>query len=547
MRIRILVLCAIVLAYSAPAQAAILNGRITGPGGAGVYPCDIDVFDNNSGAPVVVSGDTTTATGNYSFTVPAGKYDLVFKPAPQLHLFNDSRNGIQVSTTTTTNRTLAAGRYISGQVLSTTAGQVQNGVSGANGLFSAMVPPGVWDVAIIPAVANRKAPVEILGVDVSVADAALGEVRVVNGFLVTGTVTDQSFFPIADADFDVRIAGKSARIFTPSDNTSVGGAASFVIPAGLYDMTASPPVAAALATRTAWAVNVNADLALPNLVLLPAVALTSHSVTSGGTPIPNVDCDVDSLPYRVRLQTPHDVSNATGDISVNVPLYKFKVDFSPPVASKLLPVVFDSLQITAARNLGTLVHAAGHWVTVNVTEQFTGLPVSGVNLDFIDAITLKEFLTVDDATSSTGSAKVVTDQRRFTLLVKPPGTAFNLITFPNFRTLNDTTMSLVLTYSTAGVGGTPVAALELSAPWPNPSRDAVSTAITSSTPANIELSAWDLAGRRVASVFSGQLLGRRTVTWDARDSRGVPVAPGVYLLRLSDGLMTSTRRVAVMK
>ena len=72
-------------------------------------------------------------------------------------------------------------------------------------------------------------------------------------------------------------------------------------------------------------------------------------------------------------------------------------------------------------------------------------------------------------------------------------------------------------------------------------------AITSSTPANIELSAWDLAGRRVATVFSGQLLGRRTVTWDARDSRGAPVAPGVYLLRLSNGLMTSTRRVAVMK
>ena len=566
MRSTILALSVVLLAFAAPAQAAILNGRITGPGGAGVYPCDIDVFDNNSGAPVVVSGDTTTATGNYSFTVPAGKYDLVFKPAPQLHLFNDSRNGIQVSTTTTTNRTLVAGRYISGQVLSmaglpvananlnfhdsatgAAAGQVQNGVSGANGVFSSMVPPGVWDVAIIPAVVSRKAPVEILGVDVSVADAALGEVRVVNGFLVTGTVTDQSFFPIADADFDVRIAGKSARIFTPSDNTSVGGVASFVIPAGLYDITASPPGAAALATRTAWAVNVNADLALPNLVLLPAVALTSHSVTSGGTPIPNVDCDVDSLPYRVRLQTPHDVSNSTGDISVNVPLYKFKVDFSPPVATKLLPVVFDSLQITGPRNLGTLVHAAGHWVTVNVTEQFTGLPVSGVNLDFIDAITLKEFLTVDDATSAAGSAKVVTDQRQFTLLVKPPGTAFNLITFPNFRTLNDTTMSLVLTYSTAGVGGTPVAALELSAPWPNPSRDAVSTAITSSTPANIELSAWDLAGRRVATVFSGQLLGRRTVIWDARDSRGAPVAPGVYLLRLSDGLTTSTRRVAVMK
>ncbi|MEQ1833351.1 MAG: hypothetical protein ABL977_09885 [Candidatus Eisenbacteria bacterium] len=566
MRILILVTCALVLAFSAPARAAILNGRITAPGGAGVYPCDIDVFDNKTGALLAVSGDTTTATGDYSITVAAGKYDLVFQPAPQLHLFDDSRNGIQVTTTTTTNRTLVAGRYVSGRVLGSNgqpvvnanlnfhdsntgaaAAQVQDGVSGPFGTFSALVPAGVWDVAVIPAVAARKAPLEILGVDASTVDAAIGDVAVQDGFLVSGTVTDQSFFPIADADLDVRVAGKSAKLFTPGDNTSVSGTASFVIPAGLYDITASPPGTAAFATRTAWAVNVNADVALPNLVLLPAVALTAHSVTSGGVAVPNVDCDVDSLPYRKRLQTPHDVSNATGDVSVNVPLYKFKVDFAPPVSSKLLPVVFDSLQITGVRNLGTIVHAAGHWVTVNVVEQFTGMPVQGVNLDFVDAVTLQEFLTVDDVTNAAGTAKVVTDQRRFTLQVKPAGAAFNTITLTNFRTLNDTTLNLVATYSTAGAGTPAVAGLELSVPWPNPAREAVSTAITSGVTHALELSAWDLAGRRVATVFSGTLLGRRTLTWDARDSRGAPVAPGVYLLRLSDGRTTTTRRVAVMK
>lgn len=560
------VLTAVLLPMASPAAAAILNGRITGPGNTGVYPCDIDVFDNKTGALVAVSGDTTDVNGNYSLTVAAGKYDLVFQPAPALHLFDDSRNGISVTTTTTTNRTLVPGQFVSGRLLATdgtplagvnlnfhdastgaAAGQVQDDVSNPSGLFTAMVPPGVWDVAIVPTAASRKVPREVPAVNVSTADADLGTLKLQNGCLVSGTITDGSLFPIADADFDVRVAGSNSKLFTPSDNTSAAGAASFVIPAGLYDITASPPGTAAFATRTAWAVNVTADMALPNLALPPSVALSAHCVTAPGAAIAGVDCDADSLPFNKRLQTPHDVTNATGDVSVNVPLYKFKVNFAPPVATKLLPVVFDSLQITGPRNLGTIVHPAGHWVSVHVTEQFTGMPVAGVNLDFTDAATLKPFLTIDDVTNAAGTTTVVTDQRRFTLTVRPPGTGMNTLTFTNFRTLADTTLELVMTYSTAAVQPGHDAMPQLAAPWPNPSRDAVHTAITAAVAADVELSAWDLSGRRVANVFSGRVLGRHTVTWDARDSRGAPVAPGVYHLRLSDGRSTWTRRVAVMR
>ncbi len=566
MRLRILALRLLVLGLMAPAAgAAILNGRLTTPAGAGVYPCDIDVYDNRTGVLVVVSGDTTNANGDYSLTVAAGKYDLVFQPAPALHLFDDARSGISVTSTTTTNRTLAAGRWITGRALDMSgsplagvnlnfhdastgavAAQVQDDISNASGFFTTMVPAGVWDIAIVPTAASRSVPVELLAVNASTSDADFGAVKLKSGFLVSGTVTDGSLFPIAGADFDVRIAGTGIKLFTPTDNTSAAGAAAFVLPPGLYDVTATPPGAAAFATRTAWAVNINADLALPNLALPPSVTLTAHCVTSAGTPVVNVDCDVDSLPHMKRLQTPHDVTNATGDVSVNVPLYKFKVNYAPPVATKLLPAEFDSLQITGARNLGNVVLAAGHWVTVNVIEQFTGMPIAGVNLDFVDAATLKPFLTIDDATNGAGITKVVTDQRRFTLTVRPPGPGLNAITFTNFRTLADTTLNLVMTYSTAGVGGTAHSALELSAPWPNPAHGAVSTAITSPIVADVELAAFDLTGRRVATVFSGRLLGRRTVTWDARDGRGAPLAPGVYLLALSDGLTTSTRRVAVM-
>lgn len=558
----LLLACAIAPA----AHAAILNGRITGPGGNGVYPLDLDVYDNKSGAFVHVSGDTTDVNGNYSVTVAAGKYDLVFHPHPSLHLFDDARNGISVTTTTTTNRTLTAGRYLRGRVVdalgtgvagvnlnfhSTATGAsatlVQDDISGPTGQFQTLVPPGVWDVDVIPALASRKVPQSIDAVDLSTLDQDLGTLRVQNGFLVTGSITDAGLFPLSGADFDVRPAGSSSKLFTPTDNTSTTGVAQFVIPAGVYDITASPPSASTLATRTAWSVLVNGDVLLPNLALPTGVALTAHCVSNTGVPVVNADADADSLPYMRRLQTPHDATNATGDVSIQVSLYKFKVNFAPPVATKLLPVVFDSLQITGPRALGTVVHQPGHWVSVNVKEAFTNLPVQGVNLDFIDVATGRTFLTIDDVTNSAGFARVVTDGRAFNLLVRSPVAGLNTIVFNGFRSLQDTTLNLTMTYSTTSVGGSRAAQLELASPWPNPSRDGVHTAILSSTASDVELSAWDLAGRRVATVFRGQVLGRRDVQWDGLDSRSARVAPGVYLLRLSDGRTTTTRRVAVMR
>ena len=553
----------------APASASILNGRVTNPAGTGVYPLDVDVFDNRTGATIAITGDTTTVTGDYSVTVPAGKYDIVFRPHPALRLFDDVRNGIQITTATTitTNRTLVAGRMVSGRLLGATglpvvgvnlnfhstttgvaAGQVQDDITNATGDFTTLVTPGLWDIDLVPTASSRKVPVVLDAVNLATVDQALGVITLQAGFLVTASVTDLSLFPVGGADLDVRISNSSTKLFTPTDNTAATGVASFVIPAGVYDITANPPVAGAYATRTARGMIVNADLTLPNLALPPGVALTARSVTAGGVPVPNVDCDVDSLPFRRRLETQHDISNATGDVSVQLPLYKFRVHFSPPVSAKLLPVVFDSLQIAGVRALGNIVHVAGHWVTVNVKEAFTNIPVQGVNLDFVDLLTAKDFLTVDDVTAPTGSAKVITDNRAFHLLVKSPVAGLNDIVFANFRTLQDTTLNLVMTYNTSGVGDRPSGpAIGLSAPYPNPARAGVHTAITSTSSAELELSAWDLAGRRIATIHRGPVLGRRDVVWDGRDANGASVPPGVYLLRLSNGRETQSRRVAVMR
>jgi hypothetical protein len=68
------------------------------------------------------------------------------------------------------------------------------------------------------------------------------------------------------------------------------------------------------------------------------------------------------------------------------------------------------------------------------------------------------------------------------------------------------------------------------------------------TSGDAELSIYDTAGRRVATVFSGAVTGPRYLTWDARDRRGSRVRAGLYYARLTarDGFR-ETRRFTLLR
>lgn len=91
-------------------------------------------------------------------------------------------------------------------------------------------------------------------------------------------------------------------------------------------------------------------------------------------------------------------------------------------------------------------------------------------------------------------------------------------------------------------------ALALSA-GPNPSRGAVR--VTLALPADerdVRVSVHDVAGRELALLSSGALAaGRHSWNWDGRDPRGVPAAPGVYLVRARTGEQMRTGRVVVAR
>ena len=65
---------------------------------------------------------------------------------------------------------------------------------------------------------------------------------------------------------------------------------------------------------------------------------------------------------------------------------------------------------------------------------------------------------------------------------------------------------------------------------------------------SVSLRIYDVNGRLVRTLFEGEESGgQKTITWDARDDGGTPVATGVYFYRLEAPGFSQTRKTVMMK
>ncbi len=83
----------------------------------------------------------------------------------------------------------------------------------------------------------------------------------------------------------------------------------------------------------------------------------------------------------------------------------------------------------------------------------------------------------------------------------------------------------------------------------NPARENSQWQLVLPADAEVTLDVFDIAGRRVRSLWNGKMrAGRHLYTWDGRDDGNNPVASGVYLVRFAGGdLGTETKRVVWLR
>jgi hypothetical protein len=90
-------------------------------------------------------------------------------------------------------------------------------------------------------------------------------------------------------------------------------------------------------------------------------------------------------------------------------------------------------------------------------------------------------------------------------------------------------------------------ALEL-APWPNPASGPTHFAYALPSAGRARLVVRDLAGRLVRTLADRwHAPGRYDVVWDARDDRGAPCPPGVYLTVVESGTERTSTRIALVR
>lgn len=558
------------LILAVPASALTLSGTVTKAGGGVVWPCDLDIINRQTNQTVLITNDSTLVNGTYNVTLPAGRYDVYFKPRKGQHIFQGIYLDVRLTTSNLViNPVLPLGKYVSGRVV----GVDGLGVSGANirlvsptgaapvnledsgtnpdGTFATLVDPGIWDVGIIPALAARKAPLLFPDQPMSTADVTLGTVVVPPGRLLTCSVTDALGFPIANGSVMVRTAPGREKLYLPSNNTTAAGVASIIVPDGTYDVIACPPSTqvATYATNTLYTrVVAGADQVLPNFALPAAKPFTAKVVDSNGAVVVGADIDVDwaQPPLYPRIETPNDITSALGTFTVYVPTGLQRLTVQPSIASKLIPIRIDSLTVGATGiNMGTLVSKAGHWVDVTVLDGVTGLPLVGANVSLYSVTTGQRLLTINSTAGTTGLVRVVADTVRYTLKVIPPTVGLDTLLMTGaVKSVGDTAFTVRMwPPNSLGVGDRALASLRFGNPWPNPSREGVSFAFAGHGTGTLEI--LDLAGRRVATPWRGAASGQASARWDGRGDAGQRVPAGLYFARLSVGAEQQTRRIII--
>jgi glucose/arabinose dehydrogenase len=84
---------------------------------------------------------------------------------------------------------------------------------------------------------------------------------------------------------------------------------------------------------------------------------------------------------------------------------------------------------------------------------------------------------------------------------------------------------------------------------PNPFGISTNIAVSLMAPASVDLTVYDVAGRRVATLMNAHsAAGSHEVNWNGRDESGRTLASGVYFVRLNlNGQTAETRRITMIK
>lgn len=410
------ILAFLLLALAAdPSPAALVSGHVLDPSGSPAAGVNLDFVDKATGTNLPLTGDVTDALGAYAVTVPAGSYEVRYKPPLGQPWAPARERTVRVpADLALPDFRLLDGWAVTGTLVDEAGAPVPgadlnflDAFSGAAlytirdntdavGVFSVLVPCGTYDVTFNPPVGHPDAARRINGVDVPCSGISLGTVSLVRGAVLQGVVREAATgLPVADADMDIVDPATGRQIPTPRDNTDAAGFYQVLVPPGTWTVQAEPPQGSRVLPGEVQGVVV-AGTTVQDL-LLGTGALLFGTVTSAadGTPIEGVDLNVYDGVTSAPVDTPTDNTDYLGRYSVALAPGLYQVDFRPPGGGPFLPLRFANETIAGDMRLDAAL-PAGLRLTGRVLRALDGTPVVDTDIDVNDPLTVPFFTPFDN-------------------------------------------------------------------------------------------------------------------------------------------------------
>jgi len=538
-----------------------ISGTITDFTGNPIGGVDIDV-DSLAGGRVYTPNDNSdSVTGEYWIVVPSESYRLRFQPPAGTRWLGRQLDTVIVHSDTNISVTLEEGMLLTGLVTDS-SGQgldsiridlrdqvsgeklyVANNKTDSTGHYCIAVSTGLFSLRFEPPSGNRLVGVAVDSFSVA-SDTVFNQV-LTEGLLVSAYVADSSGNSIEFADIDFIQENTDIKIYTPHDKTDSAGLAVISVPPDIYKIRADPPIGLLLERAEYSDVVLQNDTAL--YFVLPEVqrvSLSGKVVNSTGTGLQDIEVGLIDTLTKAGIDLFDNSTDSTGIYHFEAPRGGFIARLSPPSGSRYTGKVLGNVAISQDTLWDDIVLDTGLIFTAGVFD-YRGLPIEGVDFDFISEITSEEIFTPHDSTGVSGFAVMTIHPGTYTVRITPPdGSLYNEHLITGFDITADTSAEYFLT---EGAASHP-AKFILNNNYPNPFNTATSILYVLLESSNTSISIYNMLGQVVMSANQGfQSPGHYMVKWNGTDNYGMSVASGVYYYQLKTGSGKATGKMTLLR
>jgi hypothetical protein len=236
--------------------------------------------------------------------------------------------------------------------------------------------------------------------------------------LITGTLVTSTGQPVAFGNIDAKFVSGGGNPTLVNAGTNALGQFSTTIPAGMFELTFTPPQGVAGLLLTLDNVSVAGTVNLGTLALPPAFVVSGVCQNSAGSGVANVNLDViDAGGNNIDLK--YDSTDVLGNFALAVPPGPIELRFdASAIAGQSLASKALELNLASNTSIGTVTLPPG-LTLAGIVKNSSAIAVFDADIDVFDGLGQKLY-TPNDNTTASGTFIVKVPAGTYRVEICPP-------------------------------------------------------------------------------------------------------------------------------